>query len=247
MNGQYIEVNGLKSYYEFSGEGDPLVLMHGGFCTVEVLSALTAELAQHYQVFVPERRGHGRTPDVEGPYDYDAMASDTVGFMEAAGIERAHLVGFSDGANAALVVAIQRPDLVHKMTSLGGNYHYDGIAPQFHAFIDSAKPETFIPELAEAYKRLSPDGAEHFPIVFEKIMQMWRNEPTLTTADLTRIAAPTLIISADRDLITLEHTIEMFRAIPQSQLYIAPGTNHMSLVGKDAAVVAPQILRFLAA
>ena len=246
MSGQYADVNGLKSYYEVHGQGEPLVLMHGGFCTVEVLSSLTAELAPHYQVFVPERRGHGRTPDVEGPFDYDAMAQDTIGFIEATSIQRAHLVGFSDGANAALVVAIQRPDLVDKMVSLGGNYHFDGIAPQFHAFIDSATPETFIPELAEAYRRLSPDGPEHFPVVFEKIMKMWKNEPKLTVADLARITAPTLVVSADRDLISLEHTIEMFRAIPSAQLYVAPGTNHMSLVGKDASVVAPAILRFLA-
>ena len=186
-------------------------------------------------------------PDVEGPYDYDVMAADTTGFIEAAGIGSAHLVGFSDGANAALVAAIQRPDLVRTLVSLGGNYHYDGIAPQFAAYMDSATPETFIPELAESYKKLSPDGAEHFPVVFEKIIRMWKNEPKLTTEDLARISAPSLIVSADRDVVTLEHTVEMFRAIPKAQLYVAPGTNHMSLVGKHAPLIAPAILRFLEA
>ncbi len=245
--GDYISVNGVRSYYEEHGEGDPLLLMHGGFCTVEVLSALTAELSKHYRVLVPERRGHGRTPDVEGPYTYERMGEDTIGFMQAMELESAHLVGFSDGANTALVVALERPDLVKSIVSIGGNYHFSGLADQFQAMIEHATPETFFPDLVAAYKQHSPDGPDHFPVVFKKINTMWGSEPKLTTDDIARIAAPTLIISADRDLITLEHTLEMFRAIPKSQLYVVPRANHMSLVGRDAARVAPAILAFLAA
>ncbi len=177
MTGEYVSVNGLSTYYEVHGEGEPLLLMHGGFCTVEVLAALRAELSQHYRVYAPERRGHGRTADFEGPYNYERMAEDTIGYMEVLGLQSAHLVGFSDGANTALVVAIQRPDLVRTIVSMGGNFHCDGIASQFHGFMDSATPENFMPDLVAAYKQHGPDGPEHFPIVFEKIMTMWRTEP----------------------------------------------------------------------
>lgn len=122
-SGTYVDVNGLNTYYEVHGRGEPLILMHGGFCTVETFAKMLPGLAEHYRVFVPERRGHGRTPDVDGPYTYQAMAADTTGFMQALGIESAHLVGYSDGANTALIVAMERPDLVRKLVSIGGNFH----------------------------------------------------------------------------------------------------------------------------
>lgn len=247
MTANYVDVDGLNTYYEVHGDGAPLLLLHGGFCTVEVLSELTNELARHYRVYVPERRGHGRTADIDGPFTYERMADDTTGFMEAIGLESAHLVGFSDGANTALIVAIQRPDLVQKMVSIGGNFHYHGLAQQFQHFIESSTPETFLPDLVAAYKQHSPDGPEHFSIVFAKIMAMWRTEPELTSQHLTSIAAASLIVSADRDLITLEHTIEMFRAIPRSQLYVVPGSTHMSLIAEHARVVGGAVAEFLAA
>jgi pimeloyl-ACP methyl ester carboxylesterase len=246
MSSDYVDVNGLRTYYEVHGEGEPLLLMHGGFCTVEVLSALSSELSRVYRVIAPERRGHGRTADVEGPFDYDRMAQDTTGIMDALGIESAHLVGFSDGANTALVVAVQRPELVKKLVSIGGNFHYNGIAPQLHQFMAAATPDNFMQELAIPYKDLSPDGPEHFPVVFAKIMRMWKTEPKLTVEQLATIAVPSLIISADRDMITLEHTLEMFRAIPNSQLYVVPRANHMSVIGKHVAPVSRAVLEFLA-
>src|SRR5947208_15927294 len=103
--------------------------MHGGFCTVETFAKQTPHFAAKYQVIVPERRGHGRTPDVNGPITYESMARDTIGFMQALGIPSAHLVGYSDGGNTALVIALKRPDLVRKMVCLGANFHYNGMAP----------------------------------------------------------------------------------------------------------------------
>src|SRR5437879_8815789 len=93
----YVQAGGLRAYYEAVGEGEPLILLHGGLCTVETFGAQIPALASGYRVYVPERRGHGRTPDVEGPITYELMAQDTIAFMEALGIESAHLVGWSDG------------------------------------------------------------------------------------------------------------------------------------------------------
>src|SRR5437867_3909262 len=89
--GQYINVNGLSTYYEVHGEGEALLLTHGGFCTIDTFFGLTPELAKHYRVMLPERRCHGRTPD-PGEISYDLMAEDTIAFMDALGIERAHVV-----------------------------------------------------------------------------------------------------------------------------------------------------------
>jgi pimeloyl-ACP methyl ester carboxylesterase len=95
-DGGYVDAGGVRTYYEVAGEGEPLILLHGGMCTAETLGAQTPALAEHFHVYVPERRGHGRTPDVEGPITYEIMATDTIAFMEAVGIASADLVGFSD-------------------------------------------------------------------------------------------------------------------------------------------------------
>jgi len=173
--GRYVMAGNVRTYYEEHGEGEPLLLMHGGASTIEIFSRLTPELANHYKVILPERRGHGRTPDVEGPISYDLMAQDTIAFMEVAGIMSAHLVGYSDGANVGILVAMSRPDLVKKLVSISGNFDVNGLTKEALAFFQSATPETFehhFAKLVERYKQTTPDGPEHFPIVFEKWKRM---------------------------------------------------------------------------
>jgi pimeloyl-ACP methyl ester carboxylesterase len=246
MTGEYASVNGLKTYYEVHGEGEPLLLMHGGFCTVETFARQTPELAKHYRVFVPERRGHGRTPDVDGPITYEAMAEDTIGFMGALGIGSAHLVGYSDGGNTALVLAHTRPELIRKLVCIGANFHYDGMAPEAVQVMEHATPENFYPWLINKYKEVSPDGPEHLPEVFKKIMRMWREEPALTANDLARIQAPTLVLVGDRDWVAPEHSLEMFRSIPTAQLCVVPGATHGAPFEK-ATLVNQIVLEFLTA
>jgi len=237
-------------YYEEHGEGEPLLLMRGGGVTIETFSELTPKLANRYKVILPERRGHGRTADVDGPISYDLMAQDTIAFMEATGIMSAHLVGYSDGANTGMLVAISRPDLVRKFVSISGNFDVNGISKEVLAFLQSATAETFeqqpaVTKYVEMYKQTTPDGYEHFPVVFEKLKRMWLEEPKIPHQNLSRITAPTLVISGDRDIITLEHTVELFRAIPKAQLCIVPGSSH-ALVLEKPHLVAQTILDFLA-
>jgi pimeloyl-ACP methyl ester carboxylesterase len=243
--GEYVEINGLKTYYEAQGEGEPLLLMHGGFCTVETFARQTRDFAGEYRVIVPERRGHGRTADVEGPITYDSMADDTIGLVEKLGIGSAHLVGYSDGGNTALLVALRRPDLLRKLVCIGANFHYEGMAPVAVEVIEHATPDTFYPWLIKKYKEVSPDGPDHLPIVFEKVMRMWREEPALSPDDLARIQAPTLVLVGDRDWVAMEHTVEMFHSIPNSQLCVIPGATHGAPFEK-APLVNRIVLDFLA-
>lgn len=244
-SGQYVTANGVNTYYEAHGEGEPLLLMHGGLCTIETMGGLTPELAKHYRVYLPERRGHGRTADVGGPISYDAMAEDTIAFMEAMSIAKAHLVGYSDGANVGMIVAMRRPDLVARFVSISGNFDCDGMTDEGKAFIESATAETFVPMLAQMYKGVSPDGADHWPVVFEKMKRMFLSEPKIRPAELATIKAPTLVVSADRDLMTLEHTAALFSAVPGAQLCVVPGTSHALLFEKPA-IVSQVVLGFLA-
>jgi len=242
-NGAYVDA-GVRTYYESHGEGEPLLLLHGGLCTIETFSGQMPELAKRFRVILPERRGHGRTADVDGPITYEAMARDTVAFMEALGIGSAHLVGYSDGAIVGMLVAMRRPDLVRRLVSISGNFDCDGLTDEGRAFLESMQPDTFIPMLVDMYKKTSPDGPEHWPVVFEKVRRMALNEPKISPAELGSIKARTLVMTADRDLMTLEHTVALFRAVPGAQLCIVPGTTHALLFEKPAVVNAA-VLAFL--
>ena len=244
--GQYITAGGIKTYYEIHGEGEPLVLMHGGTCTIETLCEQTNELAKRYRVILPERRGHGRTPDVEGHITYELMAQDTVAFMEELGLKNAHLVGYSDGADVGLLMAISRPDLVGKLVSISGNFASDGLTERARRWIESATPQTWLPSLADLYKKTSPDGPAHFAIIVDKIKRMWLEGPRITREQLGSVKAPTLVMVGDRDIITLEHTISLFRAIPNAHLFVVPGASH-SLISEKPNLVNRAILDFLAA
>jgi pimeloyl-ACP methyl ester carboxylesterase len=235
--GDYVELPGVRTWYETDGAGDPLLLLHGGLCTNETWQAQRPDLAANFRVLLPERRGHGHTPDVDGPLSYQDMADDTVAFIEKVVGGPAHLVGWSDGGVIALLVAVARPDLVRKVVAIGANFlpsPESGAAPEM---LDQLAPEA--PDLTmfrEAYEAVSPDGAAHWPVVVGKLAAMFRTEPNIRTEDLARITAPTLVLVGDDDLMTLEHTIALYRAIPGSQLAVVPGTSHALLMEKPSEV-----------
>ena len=126
----YVEVAGLRTWHEVTGEGEPVVLLHGAFGGASSFHAQTPYLvAAGYRVHVPERRGHMHTPDVEGPLTYSVMADDTVAYLEQEVDGPAHLVGWSDGAVVALLVALRRPDLVRRTVLIGQYYNSSGKRP----------------------------------------------------------------------------------------------------------------------
>ena len=224
--GDYLEAGGIRTYYETAGAGEPLVLLHGGMCTAETFDGQTPALAGAYRVYVPERRGHGRTPDVEGPITYEVMAADTIAFMEAAGIASAHLVGFSDGALVALLVALERPDLVGRLVLIGQAVNFEHMRPEMKAMMEGLSVEVLPPMLRALYAAASPDGPEHFDVVFDKCAAMWRTDPGVAYARLERVTAPTLVLLGDRDMISLEHAAAMQRALPDVQVGVVPGATH---------------------
>ncbi len=234
----------VRTYYEIHGQGDPVVLLHGGFATIETWGAQLPALAERYRVYLPERRGHGRTPDVEGPFTYVEMADDTIAFMDALGVRGAHLVGWSDGANVGLLVALRRPDLVHKLVFIGAVANHDGLTPEFAAMAEHLALDLMPPPLVAAYRVLSPDGPGHLPVVFAKLAHLWRTEPTHELAELSALAAPTLVLLGDDDVISLAHAGELQRAIPDAQVAVVPGTTH-ALTFEKPDLVNRIILDFL--
>lgn len=236
-----VQLGDVATWYDVHGDGEPVVLLHGGFVDSRMYKPALPLLVDRFQVFTVDRRGHGHTPDVEGPLSYDLMAEDMIAFLEKIVERPAHLVGHSDGADVALLVALRRPDLVRKLVMISGNFHHDGVLPGVMDDFGSAEN---IQYLGARYGEVSPDGEEHFPVVAEKVLAMGRTEPDLTAADLRALAPRTLVMAGDDDAIALEHTVELYRAIPDSELAIVPGTSHL-LVMEKPDTVYPLIADFL--
>jgi pimeloyl-ACP methyl ester carboxylesterase len=245
-NGDYVDTGRVHTYYEVNGSGDPLILLHGGMCTAETFDGQTPALAEHFRVYLPERRAHGRTADVPGPITYEIMAQDTIAFIEAVGIERAHLVGWSDGALVGLLVALWRPELVGKLVLMAQSVNWEGVRPELARFVGRMTKEMVPPQLKQAYEALSPDGPDHLDAVLDKVLALWNTDPAFPLSELERVAAPTLVLAADDDiLLSIEHAAAMQRALPDSQLAVVPGASHAVPMEKPE-LVNRLILDFLA-
>lgn len=239
----YVEVDGRRVWHEVSGDGPPVVLLHGGFAGASSFGAQTPALvAAEFRVYVPERRGHAHTPDVDGPLTYSVMADDTIAYLSQVLPEGAHLVGWSDGAVVALLVAMRRPDLVHRMVLIGQYYNFAGRVPDsdIDALLRSPEAMTF---LRLEYDQVSPDGPDHFPIVYEKTMHMFDTEPQLDLAAFSAVTAPTLVLQGDRDDVTIEHSLAVVAALQDARLAVLPGTHLLPVETPD--VVNPLLVSFL--
>src|SRR5262245_19102947 len=225
---EYATANGVRTWYDERGAGDPRVLLHGGLTDSRDFAGNLDTLADGFRLFMPERRGHGHTPDAPGPITVELMAQDTIAFLEDVVRGPAGLVGYSAGAIVALWAAARRRDLVEKLVLISGAFHPAGVL--FRPRADSPPPEP----LAAAYAEVSPDGRDHFPVVVAKIARAAEEQTGLTPDELGGIACPTLVMAADDDLVTLEHTVALYRGLREAQLAIVPGTSHLLLHEKPA-------------
>src|SRR5215211_2604937 len=223
--GAYVDIDGVNTWFDEDGSGDPLILLHGGLCTNETWAGQMSVFAERFRVLAPERRGHGHTADQPGPITYAAMATDTIGFVDKVVGGPAHLVGWSDGGIVGLMVAMARPDLVRKLVVIGANYDTAGLVPEVEdMFVHLSPSGDEMAMFRGLYEMHSPDGPDHWPVLFAKFVEMTQREPHLAVADLAQISAPTLVVVGDDDVVSLEHTALLYRTIPNAQLAVIPGT-----------------------
>jgi pimeloyl-ACP methyl ester carboxylesterase len=239
--GQYVELGDVRTWYDEQGVGEPVVLLHPGGADARSWAPTVDALAERFHVFTPERRGHGRTPDVDGPITYELMAKDTIAFLETVVGGPAHLVGWSAGASVALHVALRRPDLARRLALIAGVFHRDGWIRE------AIDPDEYPHEALEpGYAELAPDGPGHYPVVSAKLARMNWEEPTLTASDLGRVTGRTLVMIGDDDEVTLEHASAMYRGLPDAELAVVPGTSH-GLLHEKPALCNTIIIDFLTA
>ena len=236
----YVQLGAVNTWYDEHGDGDPLVLLHGGLVDARWFAPNLAPLAERFHVYTPERRGHGHTPDVDGPITYQVMAEDTIAFLDQVVGRPADLVGHSDGAFVALLVAMQRPDLVNRLVIISGGFDKSGeAAPDVEFDVDQV-----VQFLGSSYGEVSPDGEEHFPVVAAKVGEMMRTEPHIDVSGLAKVTARSLVVFADDDLMTLDHAVQMYDALPDAEFAVVPGTSHF-LTQEKPHLVNALVLDFL--
>ncbi|MDG6990982.1 MAG: alpha/beta hydrolase [Nitrososphaerota archaeon] len=240
----YLNVSDARVYYVTEGQGEPLLLLHGGLGSVEDFASQIPALAQHFRVIAFERTGHGHTADTSEAFTFESMVEQTASFIEALGLKAVNVVGWSDGAIVALLLAISRPDLVRRMISVGGLAETMAQSAETRGWIESMNAEKFPQEFVSKYGEISPDGPAHFSVVLEKTKKLWLTEPHIKDEDLSKIKAPTLVLAADKEDLPIEHTIEMFRAIKGAQLCIVPGATHF-LMSEKPELTNSVMLAFL--
>src|SRR5258708_21012168 len=169
----------------------------------------------------PERRGHGHPAAVPGPSTVEAMAHDTIAFVEKIIGGPVRLAGYSAGAVVALWAAVRRPDLVDRLALISGAFQPNGMI--LRPTPDAAPPAA----LLAAYAEVSPDGAEHFPVVIATVARSASEDPGLAPGELNTVTCPVLVVTADDDIVTMEHTLELYRNLREGQLALLPGTSHL--------------------
>lgn len=247
--GDRVAVNGMDMYYEVSGEGDPLIVLHGAYMNIPTMGAIIPKLAETRKVYAIEFQGHGRTTDIDRPITYPALADDVAAFMDAVGLETADVFGYSMGAVAGLQLAIRHPEKVDQLIAASVAYDVNGWQPEFIAFIPQMTVEMIVAmPFAEDYKALAadPDG---FPALAAKLIAL-EKEPMAWEADVKALKTPVLIIAGDADVATLEHSVAMFRLLgggamgdmgkplAPSRLAVMPATSHTAVISQPDLLMA---------
>jgi pimeloyl-ACP methyl ester carboxylesterase len=225
----FIRVHGHLMYYAVQGNGPTLVLLHGGGDSgLHTFEQQFSTFSLHHRIVAPDQVGQGHTPAVPGPLSYTHMMEDTVAVLQQLNLRNVDVVGFSDGGILALMLAVRHPELVRRLVISGVNIAPEGLTDEEREGLraaDSPRPTT----------------------MDEKLTKLWLSSPTtseLTLALLATIHKPVLVISGDRDAITLEHTLQIFHALPLAELCVLPGTDHGTFSGRPAWI-NPIISAFL--
>ena len=248
-SGKYADVNGMKMYYEVSGEGNPLIVLHGAYMNIQSMGEIIPVLAETHQVYALEFQGHGHTEDIDRPITYQNLADDVAVFIDAVGLEKTDVFGYSMGAQVGLQLAISQPQKVNKLIFASGAYDLEGWQQVYKDFIPQMTPEMFLamPFFAEQHKQSADPDAY---VAFLKKMIALEHEPMAWEEDVKKLKTPVLIIAGDADVATLEHTIAMLRLLgggvmgdmgnplPESRLAIMPATSHTAVISQPDLLIA---------
>ena len=261
----HLPINGLSLYHEVYGElgkskTSPLLLIPGAFMATDSMRSWVSAFAGERTVIVFDQQGHGRTPDTSREMSYPRFADDAAALLRALRVERADVLGYSQGGAVALQLALRHPTLVNKLVSLSATYRKDGWYPSALEVIEGLSSTAFAGTPVEkAFKEHTPDAAA-FDAYVEKMKVLGINDHNISDAQLRSIAAQTMVIAGDADAVQPEHALAMFKLrgggdeeaaasgvlqqVPAARLVILPATSHIGVFG-ESAVLVPMVNAFL--
>ena len=243
--GTYASVNGINLYYEIHGTGKPLIMLHGGFGTFDMFTALSPALAHNHQLIGVDLYGHGRTALTDRPIRFESMADDIAGLINHLGLEKADLLGFSLGGAVALQTAIRHPEYIDQLVLISTPFKRSGWHPEMQAGMVAFAPEFFMnTPIYDGYVRVAPKP-EDFPRLVNNMKEAMSQDYDWTE-QVSALKIPTLIIAGDADGLPPSHAVAFFNLLGgglkdagwngehliPSQLAILPGATHYNIVSR---------------
>ena len=245
----YVPVNGIKVYYEVYGEGKPIVLLHGAFYTIDMnWGQLIPELSKTRKVIAIEMQGHGHTPFSDRELSITTLANDVEKVMDYLKIDSADVAGFSMGGSVAYQFAVQSPKRLRKLVIISSTYKTNGWLPIVNGGFKDFKPEFFDnTPIKTAYDAVAPDKTKWRKFL-EQMFAFAKVPYNVGDSDISKIAAPVLIISGDNDgtdKVELMKTYQLLgggvsadlQPMPKSQLAIVPSQGHVSLMMQTTTIL----------
>lgn len=224
-----IDLGDITIYLEEAGKGEPIIFLHGGMGGATSWVNQVEFFSKQYRVITPESRGQARTTDSKAALTCHLMAEDMIRLMEKLKISSAYIVGWSDGGNIGIDMAIHHPDRVKKLVAYGANINPAGLQNHFLEYLRTVSPEKMQRDNGSDYLALSPTP-ERLPVIAEKIRIMWLAEPKFSAAELAKITTPTLIMDGQQEeLIRPDHAKEIAALIPKSRLVMLPKVGHFGM------------------
>ena len=222
----------IELHCEETGDGEPLVLLHGNGEDGTYFTHQIAHFSQRFRVLALDTRGHGKSPRGEAPFTIRQFARDLLAFLDARGIERAHLLGFSDGGNIALVFALAHPERVGKLVLNGANLNARGVTRSVQVPIELGY------RMARLFAGLSAKARAN-----AEMLGLMVNDPNVAPEELAALTAPTLVIAGENDMIREDHTRLIAERIPNARLAFVPGDHFVA--AKNPAAFNREVERFL--
>ena len=231
MNEGYRGMN-IKHHFIEKGEGTPLILLHGNGENCDYFIGQIDEFARYFHVYALDTRGHGKTPRGEAPFTIRQFADDLLGFMDEQHLEKANILGFSDGGNIAMVFAMKYPERVDRLILDGANLDGKGVKPSIQIPIKIGY------RFARLFARKSQEAAKH-----AEMLGLMVNDPNVSPDDLAKIQSKTLVMAGTRDMIKEKHTRLIASRIPDSRLVFIDGDHFIA--NKCPAAFNRAVLEFL--
>ena len=222
----------INHFYIEQGTGFPLILLHGNGEDCAYFTRQIDSFSENFHVIALDTRGHGQTPRGEAPFTIRQFAEDLLAFMDQHNIEKAHLLGFSDGGNIAMVFALAHPERVDKLILNGANLDVSGVKRKIQIPIEIGYRS------AKFFARKSPKVKKN-----AEMLGLMVNDPNVNPEELSRIQNKTLVIAGDNDMIKDQHTRLIAQSIPGAELCILQG-NHF-IANKNPQSFNEAVLRFL--